>query len=259
MEQSEKIARATGLSEKAAKVYAALLALGEATIAEIAAGAKVKRTTIYSLLAELGDAGAIFETRDGKKSRWRAASPDELLLNAESRLREARGMASEADLARIVIPLAKSGRSATTSSSTMPRISFLSGPAGFKQVWNMLFKSKEREYRIVTDGSSFLDFVREQYILDEIIKKKQKLGIRSRQIILDTAYARKIIVKDGAENRVSRLLPREHGPLPFTEIIASHFVAFIAPRYGGPLFIVEDRAFAETRRTLFENLWAKLQ
>ena len=246
MEQkASEIARAAGLSEKAARAYASVLDLGQATIAEIASLSKVKRTTLYSLLAELEDSGALYEVRIGKRTYWRAIEPSELLKLAQERLWEAGMQPVRAQSAKKL--------------PSLPYFSFFSGPAGFKQIWNMLFKSKEKEFRIITDGAGFLDFARERYIVEEIIGTKKKLGIRSKQLILDGAYARKIVAKDSVENRVSKLLPREHGRLPFTEIICKEFVAFISPRFDNALFLVENEQFAQTRHTVFEALWKNLR
>ncbi|MDD5068122.1 MAG: helix-turn-helix domain-containing protein [Candidatus Pacebacteria bacterium] len=240
----ENIALACGLTEKSAKAYAALISLNEATMAEIAVASGIKRTTLYSLLPELENSGAIFEILRGKRTYWKAIAPEELAKLAEEKIQDAMAMQGHDSVQKKRNPL--------------PRISFLSGPAGFKKVWNMLFESKEREYLIITDGRSFLDFVKEKYILDDIIDKKKKLGIKSRQIITDTIYARKITKKDISENRVSRLLPEKHGIFSSTEIISTKFVAFLARRYEGSLFIVEDQKFAEARKILFETLWDSL-
>ena len=245
-EKAYTVAKAAGLSEKAAKSYCAVLAAGEATIAEIAAMSKVKRTTIYSLLAELEDSGSLYETRRGKRTYWKAIEPEELLRLTQEKLWEA-GLPGT--------PVS-GGKKITRS---MPYFSFFSGPAGFKQIWNMIFKSGEKEFRIMTDGSGFLQFVREEYVMKKIISRKNKLGIRSRQIILDSAYARKIVAKDAAENRTSRILPRESGRLPFTEIITEKFAAFVSPRFDNAIFIVENEQFAETRMTAFDALWNGLR
>ncbi|MDD5050503.1 MAG: helix-turn-helix domain-containing protein [Candidatus Pacebacteria bacterium] len=240
----ENLALACGLTKKSSKAYAALSSLGEATMAEIAQASGVRRTTLYSLLPELENSGAIYEVLRGKRTYWRAIAPEELVKLAEEKIRDATAV--------------KENTSTRKRTGGLPRVSFLSGPAGFKQIWNMIFESKEREYRIITDGRSFLDFVKEKYILEEIIKEKKKLSIKSRQIITDTHYAKKIIEKDAMENRVSRLLPEKHGILSFTEIISTKFVAFLARRYESSLFIVEDQKFAETRKMLFETLWDSL-
>ena len=103
----------------------------------------------------------------------------------------------------------------------------------------------------------FLGYVRERYILDEIIAAKRIRGIKSRQLITDSPYARKIVLKDMSENRVSKLLPSRY-PLLFTQIVCKDFVAFVSPRVEDVLMIIESESLAQTRRIFFEILWQSL-
>ncbi len=239
-----ELVKNVGLSEKAAKVYLACLEMGEGTIQDLARQAKIKRTTIYYLLTELIENGALVETRRNKKSFYVATHPRDLIKFAKTRIRET----EEA------LPLLEEKHHAIFEK---PRLYFLFGPQGFKQIWDMIFAAKEKEYCLITEGESFLDFVKEKYILDEIIKKKKDLGIRSKQIISDSEYARKIVAKDARENRASKILPKTVGKLPFTEVICGNFVAFISPRFENNLFVVEDALFAKTRQSVFDALWEK--
>ena len=245
MSDTLELIRNLGLSEKAAKIYLASLELGEATIQDLARRAKVKRTTIYYLLEELSDAGALIETERNKKTFYIAEEPRNVLKRVKEKLWDFEQSLEELE-------------SKKHSVFKRPRLYFLYGPNGFKKIWDMIFASPEKEYRIITEGASFLDFVREKYILDEIIKTKKKLGISSRQLIQDSPYAQKIIAKDRQENRISKLLPSRY-KLPFTEVVCQHFVAFISPRWDNTLFVVENELFAETRRSIFDITWESIK
>ncbi len=230
-----------GLSEKGANVYLASLKLGEATVLSLAKHSGVKRTSIYYVLSELKELGALSETKRQKKIYYIPAEPKDLIKRLRERIFEAEEIIGELENVR-------------HSVFKKPRVYFLYGPAGFKKIWDMVFASKEREFRIITEGQNFLDFVKERYVLEEIIKTKKKLGILSKQLISDSDYARKIIAKDTLENRESKLMP-SHYKIPFTEVICKEFVAFISPRFDNTLFIVENEKFAETRKSIFEVTW----
>lgn len=230
-----------GFSDKAAKVYLAALELGETTVQELAKHAKVKRTSIYYLLDELKNNGALLETKRNRRIFYIAAPPRQVLKLTRDRLIEFED----------ALEMLEGRRHAVYKK---PRVYFLYGPQGFKQIWDMIFKSKEKEFRIMTEGVSFLDFVRERYIIDEIIKTKKALGIKSKQLIVDSSYAREIVGKDVKENRESKLLP-SRTKLPFTEIITEEFVAFISPRWDNSLFVIENDNFAKTRRSAFDLIW----
>ena len=233
-----------GLSDKAAKVYLAALELGEATVQELAKRACVKRTTIYSLLGDLTGFGALLRTKRGKKYYYLAEEPVSLLKRSRERLSEFEDN----------LPALEERKHAVYR---RPRVFFLYGPAGFKQAWDIIFSSSEEEFLITTPAESFLDFVAEKYILDEIIKTKRRLGLHSRQLITDSPYARKLVAKDFAEGRSSKFLSSRY-PLLFTEIVSAGFVVLIAPRLDNFIMVVESDSFAKTRRNLFETLWDAL-
>ncbi len=230
-----------GLSTKGAKIYLAALELGEASVQQLAEKSKLKRTTLYYVLDELVEAGVLVPTKTGRKVYYVPEQPANLLKNAKENI------SNFEDSLKLL-----EDKAATTNKK--PRIYFLYGSAGFKQVWDLILATKEKEYRIITEAVNFLDYVRESYILNEIIAKKKKLGVMSRQLITNSEEARKIVAKDGRENRVSKILPSIY-KLPFTEIITESLSAFVSPRFNNMIFVVEDESFAKTRRSMFEMLW----
>lgn len=233
-----------GLNDSEAKLYIAALELGEASIQEMARKSKVKRTSIYYMLNDLEEKGVLTTVKRNKKTFFVATSPSNLLKSFRRRLGEFEETVEVLELHRAKL-------------NKRPRIYFLQGPSGFKQVWDLIFSSHPKEYRIMTEGLNFLDFVKLKYVLNEIIKQKMAQGIKSFQIIPNTSFARKIISKDSVENRQTRVLPSDT-ILPFTEIICSKLVAYISPRFNDNIFIVEDETFAEGRKIVFDLLWDKL-
>ncbi len=232
----------SGMSEKESKIYLACLELGEATVKEISKKSGVVRTSLYYMIERLTREGFIIETKKGKKSHFAACTPSSLALKLRQRLREFESHLGELEAMK-------------GSLFKKPRMYFLHGQNGFKEVWNIIFKSDPREYSIITEGLNFLDYVKTKYIVSEIISQKKKLGVRSKQIIVDSTYAREhILPKDRMENRKSRLLPLGTR-LAFTEIICPNLVAYISPKYNDSIFIIEDSAFAETRKVLFDQIW----
>ncbi len=240
-----EITRNIGLTTKAAKIYLAALELGEASVQQLAQKARMKRTTLYYILDELIEAGALVSVKTGKKTYYVPEQPSTLLKNAKEKI-----LNFEDSLELLEDMAARVNKK--------PRAYFLYGTAGFRQVWDMILNTKEKEYRIITEGVNFLNYVREKYIVDEIIAKKKKLGVRSRQLITASAYARQIMAKDTQENRVSKLLPAIY-KLPFTEIITESMVAFISPRFNNMIFIVENDSFSRTRKSIFETLWDSIR
>lgn len=240
-----EIVKNLGLSTKSAKIYLAALELGEASVQQLAQASGLKRTTLYYILDELVEAGVLICTKTGKKIYYVPEQPATLLRNTKEKISNFESS--------IQLLEDKAGHM-----NRKPRVYFLYGSAGFKQAWDMILDTKEKEYRIITEGENFLDYVKEKYILDEIIAKKKKLGVKSRQLITDSPYAKSVIAKDVRENRTSKLLPSFY-KLPFTEIITESIVAFISPRFNNMIFIVENDSFSKTRKSIFETLWQSIR
>lgn len=233
-----------GFNEKEAKVYLALLSLGEATVGEVAKQAGVKRPTTYLVLDALHEKGAAFKTHTSGKTYFIAEKVDTLAIRFKERL----GVLEEhLDVFNAL----------AHESLKKPRLIFFDGGEGFKKIWRMIFDAKVTEYLIITDPQEMLGFVRKGYITGSIIKEKIKRGIKSRQLIAFSEYAKEIVAKDQYENRTSKILPHTY-KLPFTTIIFGDSVAFISPSGENTMLVFESKGFAKTQRSLFEALWVSL-
>lgn len=233
--------RGLGLSDKAARVYLAALVLDGGSVQAIAEQARLQRTTVYYVLGELLNSGALIKAKQGRKVVFLPSEPSALLADARERFTAFSELLPQFAEQR--------GRS-----STRPKVRFMYGVPGFKRIWERILLSPSSSYRIITDGKSLTTFGRDGYIVTEVIQKKRERNIQSRQLIVDSLYAREIIRKDKTENRESRLLPTGTR-LPFTEVIGTEFVCLFSPKYENLLLIVESEEFADTRRTLFELIW----
>jgi sugar-specific transcriptional regulator TrmB len=236
--------KALGLSDKAARVYLANLALGETTVLELAKMSSVPRTSIYYTLDELKSRGMITQTERGKKTYYMYVEPETVLKDARQRI---------VSLDEILPELEE----IKWAEKRKPRVEFYFGPAGFKEVWMKVLRSEGELFSIITAADHFSGYVKEKYILDDIIAEKKKQSKKSRQIILDSKEARNIVIKDERENRQSKLLPTEY-PLSFTEIVTKTFVAFISRRQDSIIFTIDHKGFAETRQSAFNALWDEL-
>jgi len=233
-----------GLSDKAASVYLAALELGEATVQELAERSKQKRTTLYYTLNELLALGALLESKRDKKIYYLAQSPQDLRKNIRERFQAFEDILPELD-------------QRSHAAYPRPRVYFLYGVPGFKQIWQMIFKSKSREYCIITTGHSLLNYVSHKYLMSEIIGVKKQKNIHSRHIISDSREGRRIVGADKNENRSSKIISPQY-KLPFTTIITDDLVAYISPRYEEVLLIIESQSFAQTQQSIFNLLWSNL-
>ncbi len=89
MNAAESIALGFGLSAREARVLAALAALGESTVGEIARASKEKRPTCYVALERLREV-ALAEKLPGRETRYRVANPEEAASQRAAALSVAR-------------------------------------------------------------------------------------------------------------------------------------------------------------------------
>jgi HTH-type transcriptional regulator, sugar sensing transcriptional regulator len=230
-----------GMSDKSAKVYLAALELGDSTIQQLANKSGIKRTTLYYLLDELLQFGALKQTVRRKKTYYIAESPAGLLKRTRERISEFED----------VLPQLENFQNRIHKK---PRTYFLFGAIGFKQAWDKIFESKSRTYSIITEGENFLDFVKEKYIINEIIQTKKALGFQSRQIITESTYAKKIVLKDKIENRTSKIVPIYY-KFPFTTVIGDDVIVFISSKFDNSIMIVENMDLVKTFKNMFDLIW----
>lgn len=233
-----------GLSDKTAKIYLVALEYGESTITFLSKQSEIKRSTIYEFIEDLVDGGYLYKTQVGKKTLYGAVSPRQLLT-----LRRRAIEKTEDELEHLEVR--------HYAAFDIPKVKFYYGESGFKNIWFEILEKANKEYRIITNGQMFSGYVSENYLFDEIIKKKKKLNLKSKQLIVDSNYARRIVKKDEEENRVTRFLPPDTS-LEFTQVITDSMVAFMSVPEQNFQFIVESMAFAHYQRQIFEVMWDSL-
>ena len=122
-----------GLSEKQAIVYTTLLGLGEASMSAISRFAKLKRPTVYLLIAELELLGLVSEIQKGKKKKYSAVHPKRI-----AELLEFRKNQFQEILPELV---------ALQNTAEKPKVRMLEGLAGmhtaYEEAWASLNNKEE--------------------------------------------------------------------------------------------------------------------
>ena len=236
-----KVLCKAGLEEKHAKVYLALLELGEATVQDIAEAADMNRTTLYPLLEQLEKQELVAQIIRKKRTYFFAESPAKLLGELKDRVD------TFAENLRLFEPF-------QIHENKKSAVRFFTGAEGFKKIWRVIFESGIKEFQIITDPREMLGFVRSGYIKKKIISEKLKQGIKSRQLIAFSEYGKEIVAKDAKENRTSKTLPHTY-KIPFTTIIFGNNVALISPSQENTMLIIESEGFAKTQRAIFDAFW----
>jgi sugar-specific transcriptional regulator TrmB len=240
---AEKVG-AIGVEGVSAKVYAAALEAGEASVSEIARLAEVPRTSAAYALRELANKGLILEAVKGRAAVYRAVPLASVFEEVRDSLRSAEALRAAS------LPKPSAFRA--------PEAQILRGPAGFREAWRRVLTSGAKSYTVISDPREFRDYMREHDILEDLIAEKVRRGLTSRNIVADSDYSREVFKKDAAENRETRFLPKGF-PVPCVEVACDRLAFFALPRQDGTVVIVDYPEFGESRLAIFEALWASLE
>ena len=151
-----------GLSDKEAKIYLALLKIGDATVKNIASEADVKRPTTYLILEELRKKGLLLKIPHTKKAIYRAKSPDDLHSFAVENI----------ETLERVLPKIES----ITGERNPVKTLYFEGLQGLKDALN--YKNKETENKTMTVFWAKLDKVSKPVL--EIFKKSHNALIKNK-------------------------------------------------------------------------------
>jgi len=236
-----------GLSEKQARIYLALLELGESPMTEIARKANLKRPTVYLIIDELIILGLCSELTKGKKKFYSAIHPRRLVEMTHFRNKQAEKLLPE-----LV---------ALQNTAEKPKVRMLEGLEGMRTAYEEAYASlnnKEEGLWI-----SNIDFLEEKF--PEVIKLYLKTLERLhnppiREIVqggeISKNYIKRVVNLKKGKNFKIRYVPPAY-LFGYTDqlIIGDKVMTFVL---GKEIFvlIVESKDNAQTQRGIFELAWA---
>lgn len=235
-----------GLSDNEAKVYLAMIELGQSPVVEIARKAEINRPTAYVQIESLKKKGLVSTQTKGKKHLFIAESPARLEFYLDSELKDVEQKKDE--LGKILPDLEK----LFASVGSRPQVRFFEGKAGVLAMQNMLLKSGVSEIM----GVSSMDSVVKIFpnIQKEYSPERVKKGIRSRLIY---SYSGGPVLKESDEKvlRESRFI--SHDKMPFTGDITvyGNNVAIIAFEGQVSGIVIEHPEIARSFKQFFEFMW----
>jgi sugar-specific transcriptional regulator TrmB len=226
-----------GLSLKEAKVYVALLEVGEATPLDLSRLTQIKRPTVYVVLQTLIGKGLVSHVKRGRGTQYSALDPDNLYSSQQEAL---------ASLKK-TMPFfsAMIDQSRDTRSSEM-RV--FEGVAGLRQVMEDTLTSKG-EILCWVD----LELVTKRYFKNywaEYLRKRISRKLRVRAIMVADQAAVSFKQRDKQELRESVLIPKARFPLHGEMNIYNDKIALLS--YDQPVAVlIQNRAMADMQRSIF--------
>ncbi len=251
MSNLENEIKKLGLSDKEAKVYLALLELGQAPPSEIASYSGVNRATTYVILEELKKRGLATSLEKGKKINF-AAEPPERLSNLfkieEKRLKE-----NFSDFKKIIPDLEK----IYESRGERPRVRFFEGIEGIEAIREDILKTRAKNMEeIVPLDISHKYFPPSKKDHRKVMSEKLK-HVNCR--VIYTSRKGQIWPKNqGIKERVKFIKP-ELFPISSEIVLFGNKTIIVVTKNKKFGIIIEDELITNTLKAVFNILWQNLR
>jgi len=241
-----------GLTDAEAAAYLASLDLGASSVQKIAQRAGLPRATTYLVLDDLKQKGFVTSFQQGKKTLFSPESPEQLHHFISIRAEEVNEQKKLADsLVQELLSRGQFGKQ-----SARPTIRFYEGPEALRALIRDNIKGAKGELvGILSHDQAEALLKKAGFSWDDIVKRRKRSGVKRRQI-----YTYKNEKPEA--NRVAKgaiYIPYDEFPCSADVQIGDDRVAFVP--YDEPIrgVAIEDRAIADTMRTIFNALWKKFK
>lgn len=230
-----------GLSEHEAAVYLALLELGPSSVLRVARRAKVKRTTVYSLLDALKEQGLVREELAGLKTQYVAEDPESLRRVLVARTRELDAVLP--DLASLYQSRGKDALARYT------------GVDGLKAIYETIYSSFKHgdPYYVLGGGEGWQNI--DPVYQEKMLEKKARMNVNTKLLFRQSRRARTHADKRALLRQEVRLMP-DTFDLKSDILITKDRVALmhLRPPYFG--IVIYNPDIVATYHALFLHLWA---
>lgn len=235
----KSVLQKVGFSEEEAKIYLALLELGEGNLKEISIVSGIPRTSLYGYIGRLIDDGTVQQYMKRGKKVYIPLSPSELINITE------KNTAFLKDSAHRLSQLAGAYPS-------KPKITYYEGSAGIKRIFKAILDEK-RPFLAITSIDAMNDIV--EYSFDEFINQRIKQHLPVKLITTRSSAALRLRETDDAQYRTTRFIPHEYN-FQTANYIFGDKVAIISLKHSRALgTIIQDKAIAHTNQVYFDLIW----
>jgi len=229
-----------GLNEKEAKVYLACLELGSATVQEVSDKAGVKRTSVYNFLEDMKARGFITEVKHGKRILLTAEDPHTLLKKADEQKKQLEKVLPEF-LSIYNLP------------GNKPKVKFYQGAEGLRRIYEDTLKLGSPIY-LISDYERMFEAIEPEWMW-QYAKRRTEKNIKAFSIAKEGERGQQVKTKDVEQLRETRFVKEVDFE---TEInIYGDKVALLSFRRPYAGVIIEDRAIAQTLKSMWKIIWNK--
>jgi sugar-specific transcriptional regulator TrmB len=241
-----------GLNSKEAKVYLALIRLGQTTIQGLALETLLPRTSLYYTIERLKNKGFVFEEIKNKKRYFLARNPSFLKKVAEEKISEAEQFSYS--LQKIIGSLKKTAK----KSSSFARVKFFEGKESVWEVFEIILYSRQDSLWFGF-GKKFIENFDFNSFLEDFTKRRRQLGRTKSYNILPTfGEIKKIAQREETDFQEFKLLD-ENQDFNAGICIFGNKIAIFSREKKLSATIIEGKAIADLVKAMFFMIWEKIQ
>lgn len=235
-----------GLSDKEAGVYLGLLELGPSPVSEIAAKAKINRTTAYDILESLITLGLVNHVKE-KKKHYAAENPEALVTYLQNKSKDFYVKSLEA---KKILPELKG---AYNSIPQKPKVSYYEGEDGIIAMYEDSLTA-QTEILSWLNTEQTADFGAEYF--DQYYKRRTKKGIKIKAIVNDVPTSHEIHSRDKEELREMKIVEKEKMDISPECYIYDDKVSFMSlkEKFG---VIIDSKDIATAQKSLYNLAWSE--
>ena len=235
-----------GLSPNAIACYVESYCLGPATAGSIAKACGMDRSSAYLALGQLKELGLLAEDVSGAPKKVWAKHPKAVIARLRTNMRRLRkhSDAIEESMDELLAPYA--------AMDSRPVLQSFAGKEGLKRISDDILEN--------ADGGILLlsNFERESQVFsaadhNDFIDERIRRGISIRVIATDSESARNELASDKKQLRQTRIVAKN--AFNAETYIYGNTVAMLDHDREVIGFIMRSKAFADSQRFVFEQLW----
>lgn len=231
--EAEKLRR-IGFSEAEAKVYLALLQLGQARAGEISKKSQINRTTTYDALERLLDKGLITYFVQTNRKVFKSIRPNKILEFLKEQEKEA---------SEIIPQLDKLHK----TSGSKEEFKIYQGRKGIRSILQDVLKYKE--YISFGSRGKFSEIMKHDFVAFQ--NRKKELKIKSRVIINESSRKTKSVKISYA---TFKFIPDEYSG-PSTTLVYGDNIAVMIWGEIPMATVIKSKEVVESYKNYFEYLW----
>jgi len=233
-----------GLGEEEINVYLAVLALGSATVREIANITKIKRTTIYLIAERLIARGIMGQYKAKYGTHYTIQSPQNLITKLDDIRKEI----------EVVMPQLTA---LEKKESYEPNIKFYKGKEGYITILNDSLEGYSHEVLYLGSAEELNKIISERYVTDKYIPTRLKKKIFFKELVFADKFSQELKRKDMKELRETKFLPQDHN-FDANMMIYSDKVAYFSSRKELISILIESKDIYQIEKRKFELIWNHL-